>query len=54
MLYFYRDDTLSLKERSYDLIRKNALSEKLQEAVDSVLPIALIVSLLCFFFVQGV
>ena len=33
------------------MIRKNALSEKLQEAVDSVLPIALIVSLLCFFFV---
>ena len=33
------------------MIRKNALYEKLKEAVDSVLPIALIVSVLCFFFV---
>ena len=33
------------------MIRKNVLYEKLKEAVDSVLPIALIVSVLCFFFV---
>ena len=40
-----------LHERSNALIQKNVLYEKLREAVDSVLPIALIVSVLCFFFV---
>ena len=33
------------------MIQKNVLAEKLHEAVDSVLPIALIVSVLCLFFV---
>ena len=33
------------------MIQKNVLVEKLREAVDSVLPIALIVSVLCLFFV---
>ena len=33
------------------MIQKNVLAEKLREAVDSVLPIALIVAVLCLFFV---
>ena len=51
MAHRFRRATIKLERRSVTLTSRKIINSKLKEAVDSVLPITLIVAVLCFFFV---